>query len=72
MNKESKLYHYITIYNFRGIDIRVSCEFSFFEYPEEKLNKILDVYNIIFKVDDKLFNEIYKLLYEKEELNEVK
>lgn len=70
--EEKKIYHYISIMNFGGIDKRVSCQYSLYELPDDQLNKILKGYEIIFKVDEDLFNEIEKLLYEKEELDDVK
>lgn len=65
-NKEIKYYHYINIMNFGGIDKRVSCETSLYEIPENELNKIINNYLIRVKVDEKLYQEIYKLLYKKE------
>lgn len=67
MNKEKKIYNYISIMNFGGIDKRVACQQSLYELPEDQLNKILKGYEIIFKVDDDLWHEIYKLLYERED-----
>ncbi len=68
MNNETKFYHYINIMNFGGIDKRVGCEASLYELPEEELNKIINNYMIRFKVDEELYQEIYKLLYKRETL----
>lgn len=70
MSKEIKYYHYINIMNFGGIDQRVGCETSLYEMPENELNKIIKNYLIRFKVDENLYQEIYKLLYEKDKLKE--
>ena len=64
----TKYYHYITIMNFGCIDKRVGCELSLCELPDYELNKIINNYMIKFKVDENLYQEIYKLLYEKENL----
>jgi len=68
VTKESKYYHYIIIMNFGGIDQRVGCETSLYEIPDSELNTIINNYMIRFTVDEELYQEIYKLLYEKEAL----
>lgn len=68
MSKEIKYYHYINIMNFGGIDKRVGCEVSLYELPDSELNTIINNYMIRFKVDEDLYQKIYKLLYEREEL----
>ena len=67
----TKYYHYINIMNFGGIDQRVGCELSLYELPDYELNTIINNYMIRFKVDENLYQEIYKLLYEKENLKGV-